>query len=384
MRHSFSRAASLVVVGLVLGVASAVSAPSVPVAQAAPGCEANFPINARLFGSDRDDTFWAAPAAGDPATITVSALCAPAGTVVDVTSNSENLSLDVNGDGTGTAGFILTPPTPDYTGVAQLDVTLTSGSDSADYRLVGYFGVPVTSYPSKFDVSPLEVAAGAGGLFTLTGLSLSPGLTGGAAVVSSSEPVEVEFVSSPTPGVVVTPAAGFAGVVATRIIVTDGFSAQLYDARLWVGVSIPDGVVWGPNPGPVAIEPGGTGVFRFPSMYAPPGSECEIRVLQQPDIEISTEPVSLSGEAQNIPVTVLDPEFVGLLTVTYGLTCNPPTGPSSAVDYMLLLYVGIPIPADELAATGPSMDVLSLAAGGLALGGIVLLLADRRRRRHAH
>jgi LPXTG-motif cell wall-anchored protein len=100
--------------------------------------------------------------------------------------------------------------------------------------------------------------------------------------------------------------------------------------------------------------------------------------------EISTGPPSLGGEAQNIAVTVLDPEFVRLLTVTYGLTCNPPTGPSSAVDYMLLLYVGIPIPADELAATGPSMGELSLAAGGLALGGIVLLFADRRRRRHAH
>jgi hypothetical protein len=100
MRHSFSRAASLVVVGLVLGVASAVSAPSVPVAQADPGCAANFPINVPLVGSDRDDTFWAAPAVGDPATIIVSALCAPAGTVVDVTSNPENLSLDVNGDAT--------------------------------------------------------------------------------------------------------------------------------------------------------------------------------------------------------------------------------------------------------------------------------------------
>jgi hypothetical protein len=383
MRHSFSRTASLVVVGLVLGVASAVSAPSVPVAQADPGCAANFPINVPLVGSDRDDTFWAAPAVGDPATIIVSALCAPAGTVVDVTSNPENLSLDVNGDGTGTATFILTPPTPDYTGVAQLDVTLTSDSESADYRLVGYFGVPVTSYPSEFDVSPLEIEVGTSGLFALTGVSVSPELTGSAAVVSSSEPVEVEFVSSPTPGVVVTPAAGFSGVVATRIIVTDGFSAQLYFARLWVGVSIPDGVVWGPNPGPVAIEPGGTGVFRFPSMYAPRGSECEIRVRQQPDIEISTEPPSLGGEAQDIAVTVLDPEFVGLLTVTYGLTCNPPTGSPSSVDYLLLLYVGIPIPVYELAATGPATNDLSLVGGGLALGGIALVLEGRRRRRHA-
>jgi hypothetical protein len=384
MQHSFARAASLVMLGLVLGVASVVSAPSVPAAQAVPGCEANFPINTLLFGSDRDDTFWAETAAGDPATIIVSALCAPAGTVFNVTSNPENLSLDVNGDGTGTAGFILTPPTIAYTGVAQLDVTLTSGSESVDYRLVGYFGVPVTSYPSKFDVSPLEVERGAGGLFTLTGLSLSPGLTGEVAVVSSSEPVDVKFEVSPTPRVLVTPSLGFSGVVATRLIVTDGFSAQLYSARLWVGVAIPDGVVWGPNPSPVAIEPGGTGVFRFPSMYAPPGSDCEIRVQMQPDIATSTEGPSLGGEAQNIPVTVLDPEFVGLLTVTYGLTCNPLTGPSSAVDYRLLLYVGIPIPADELAATGPSVDELSFSAGGLALGGIVLLLADRRRRRHAH
>ena len=98
-----------------------------------------------------------------------------------------------------------------------------------------------------------------------------------------------------------------------------------------------------------------------------------------PDVIIATEPPPLGGVAfAPIGVYVKDPDFVGLLTVTYGLSCQLPDLSRSSVEYDFLLYVGIPIPPAELAATGSHVDLVPIGAGALAVMVSGLLLVRRR------
>lgn len=256
-----------------------------------------------------------------------------------------------------------------FIGVADLRLTIEFGGEARDYRFVVYTGVPGATFPT-ISSDPQNGSVGVATSYDLTGLSFpsgSPELT----VLNPSS----QFSATLLPGATafeVTPLQNVGGPFEARVVIDNGIQGREYRVILWVGAPVPDRVVWGPQPEPVQIDPRGTGYFTLTN-FAPPLTECEIQVTTDPDIDIVTEPARLNGLPSRIAVRVLD-DYVGLLTVHYVLSCEEPGGVTSR-DFVMRLYVGIPIPA--LAATGTSLAGPAAVASVLMITGLLLL---RRRR----
>ncbi len=266
------------------------------------------------------------------------------------------------------AQFRYTPPSG-FTGVADLDITIAFGAESRDYRFVAYVGVPGASFPTVSS-NPQAGTVGVATTYDLTGLSFPSG-SAAMTVLNPSGLFSAAFQPG-VPSFTVTPLQNVSGPIEARIAIDNGIQGREYRVILWVGVPVPDRVIWGPQPDPAQIEPLGTGYFRLTN-FAPAGSECEIKVTTDPDVDVVTEPARLNGLPQDVPVTV-DEAYVGLLTVNYRLSCKEAGGVTSR-DFVMKLYVGIPIPT--LADTGVDGTAPLALAGALLAGGFVLI---RRRR----
>ena len=376
-QHS-SRLAALTGIAIAAGILVPLDLVAVSPANAYWACETAPPYSA-FEGTSMEFVHSAAGGAGEAVVIFAPEMCVSLSSTVTELSNADNVTVTFVADGSNDATITLTPLAPDFVGIARVDLEVTDGPESYVLELYGFFGVAPTTY--AFDrPAPVATAIGAPTFFPLSGAVPRAGATIRAEVLRSTQPVMVEWVDSPSDGILVTPPANFAGVIGVQVVITDGITSTQTTVYQWAGVAIPTGAVWAPNPPPVAVEPGGTGYFSLSGSFVPHLSKCEIKVTTVPEVDIATEPPPLGGVAfAPVAVIVKDPDFVGLLTVSYDLSCELPDLSVSNVEYEFLLYVGIPIP--ELAATGSNAGVVPLGAGALALmlGGLVLL---RRRAIH--
>lgn len=379
MTLSASRPARfLAAVSVALGLLAplAVAAP----AAAAADCEPSPPFSP-YPGTSMEFVHAASSAIGSPAVIALPELCITSAAVVTELSNDAAVTVDIIADGSFASGATLTPPSPDFEGIARVDLQVVDGPVSFVLELYGLFGVDPTEFGFDFP-APVETAVGAPAFFPLDGIVVRPGGTITVEVIRSTQPVSVTWVEVPSPGVVVTPPAGFRGTIGVEVLLSDGITARAATVFAWAGVAIPTGAIWAPNPPPVAIEKGGTGYFDISGTFVPHGSECEIRVTTVPDVTVVTAPPPLQGVAfEPLGIEVRDDDFEGLLTVSYDLSCRLPDQSLASVQWDLLLYVGVPLP--ELAATGPREDVRLLGATALALlvlGGVVLGRRPMQRR----
>jgi hypothetical protein len=369
--------------GIVIALVASVLAVTPTAATAVPSCATAAPDNFETAGTTMAEVWWAAGPVGTPVIIQVPDLCVGSDAAVTVDSNAVGVLIDVVGDGTSFATITLTPPAVDYTGVAQVDLTVDDGSVSFSLELYGLFGVDPTSFGYE-RIEPVAVAAGAPGFFSLPPITPRDGAVLRVEIRRSTAPVTVELVDSPSTGVVVTPGTSAPQTIGVDLLVTDGITSIRYQVFLWSGLPIPTGAVWAPNPPPVAIEPGGIGYFDLSGSFVPFDSKCEIKVMAEPDVELAVEPPSLQGVSfAPVGIEVKDPDFVGVLSVSYDLSCVLPDDSTSGFDYTLVLYVGVPIP--ELAATGSSVDATALLGGmlGLTALGMVLVGAGRTRVRRS-
>ncbi|MDX2026293.1 LPXTG cell wall anchor domain-containing protein [Microcella sp.] len=324
-------------------------------------------------GTSMEFVYSASGAAGDSLEIRVPDMCISSTASVTELSNADGVTVILLADGSNAATITLAPPTADFVGVSRVDLEVTDGAESYVLELYGLFGVAPTTYGFGRP-APVATALGAPAFFPISGTVPRPGATIRAEVVRSTQPVIVEWVDSPSDGIVVTPPASFRGTIGVQVVITDGITSTQTTLYQWAGIPIPTTAVWAPNPPPVAIEQGGIAYFDLSSGFVPFGSECEIRVRTEPDVLIAVSPPPLSGAAfAPVDIVMKDQDFVGLVTVSYDLSCELPDLSVSSVEYDLLVYVGIPIP--ELAATGPEFNVVPLGVGALALvlGGFVLL-----------
>ncbi len=221
------------------------------------------------------------------------------------------------------------------------------------------------------------VEAGDPAIFTIPGLCLSGPAT--YFVTSNPDSVGVTVVAdgSATAGVTLTPTTPEPGVSVVSIEFANGPDTRTYTFAAYFGVS-PE-ITWstGPNPNPVAIEKSGTGSFTLPGLHWPDESECEIKVETDKEVDFFTDPPNRSG----LPVTfgVKDPDFTGVLSVTYTLTCRPAGGVAESRAWDLAVYVGVPLPVapvePQLAATGsggaPWVPAAVTAALLLVAGGLL-------------
>lgn len=370
-----SRFVGAVVAALVVGALAATPT----AATAVPGCATAAPDNFETAGTSMAEVWWAAGPTGTPITIQIPDLCVGDDAVVTVDSNAVGVLIDVVGDGTLSSSITLTPPAVDFTGIAQVDLTVVDGPVSFSLELYGLFGVdPTTFQPGR--IPPVAVAAGAPGFFSLPPITLRDGAALRVDIRRSTAPVTIELVDTPSTGVIVTPASNTPQTIGVEVLVSDGISSNRYELFLWSGVPIPTGAVWAPNPPPVAIEPGGTGFFNLSGSFVPFDSQCNVSVTSEPDINIVTEPTSLQGVSfAPVGIQVRDPDFVGVLTVSYDLSCVLPDDSTSGFDYTLVLYVGVPLP--ELAATGSPVDSMAILGGVLSVTALGVLLVGVSRRR---
>lgn len=366
-RRGLGVALTALVLGLVLVEA--------PAATAVASCETGFPPDYTTAGTSMEHVYWAAAAVGSPADIALPELCVGADATASIVANPEGMALDILGDGSLDAGVTMTPPAVDYSGVARVDLLVVDGTVSFTLELYGLFGVTPTIFdPDRPD--PVAEPAGAPGFFELPPLTLRDGATLRVEVVRETAPVSIELVESPSRGIIVTPSGASPQTIGVDVLVTDDISSTRYQLFLWSGVPIPTGAVWAPNPGPVAIEPGGTGFFSLSGSFVPPDSECEIKVMAEPDVELAVEPPSLQGVSfAPVGIEVRDPDFIGVLVVSYDLSCVLPDDSTSGVEYDLVLYVGVPLPVAELADTGSALDVPGALAALLAVIGVGAALA---------
>lgn len=230
----------------------------------------------------------------------------------------------------------------------------------------------------------IEAAPGTTVVFPVPGLCLAPGGTITTSYNPQSATVTWVADGSGSAGFTVEPANGDPAVVPITVLADQGDgTTRSYSFVAYLGVS--PIVVFPPAavPTQVAIEQGGEGSFTIPGLYWPQYSECEVRVDTAPEIDrFVTEPPNKLG----LPILVSmtrEPDFVGKVILTYALACTPPGGERSQHTYTIELYVGIPIPQPELAATGSDVTAVApmgLAAVTAALLGVVAFGTSRRRR----
>lgn len=379
-RRSMTLAAALAAV-LALGVALPVVGAAAPSATAAGGCAPTSAPDSEFLGTSMEQVYWATAPAGATATISPSDLCIGASAIVTELSNDDGLDVVIGGV-VDFPSIALDPPTDDFTGVSRVDLEITDGSLSFVLELYGFFGVQPTEFPYE-DVDPVSTAVGASAFFPVPGIVLRDGAAIRVELVRSTQSVTVEWVDAPTEGVRITPPAGYSGPIGAEVLLTDGIVSAPLALVQWAGVPIPTTAIWAPNPPPVAIEPGGIGYFDLDGSFVPPRSECELTVTNVPEVVVAVDSPPLSGISYGpVGILVRDPDFVGLVTVTYGIDCRLPDSTTSSASYTFLLYVGIPIPDPELAETGPRIELLVSSALALMAGG-ALLVACRRRVRVA-
>lgn len=356
---------------VLVGALALLGATAGPAAHAAVDCETRAPDTV-FDGTSMEFVFAAQGPVGGSAVATVSGLCVAGSAVITELSNDDAVAVDIVGNGT-LGAITLTAPAIDFEGIARVDVQIVDGATTFVLELYGLFGVSPTAFGFERP-DPVTTAVGEPAFFPLDGITLRDGATLTAELVRSTQPVSVSWVAAPIAGIEVTPPASYRGTIGVEVLLTDGISASRVVVFPWAGVPIPAGAVWAPNPPPVAIEQGGTGLFDLSGSFVPPRSECELRVRAVPDVDVVTEPAPLNGVSfAPIGIRVLGSDFRGLLTVSYDISCRLPDQTRASREYDMLLYVGIPIP-DELAATGPSEGAAFLGAGALVLvlAGITL------------
>lgn len=245
--------------------------------------------------------------------------------------------------------------------------------------------------PALPDPSTTLLHAEAGGevTFAIPGLCLGP--SGSLTVTNNPGAADVSWTETAgaIPSITVAAANDTPAVAPVTLVADLGDGTERsYYLGAYFGVS--SDVVWpaAAVPARVAIPAGGgMGEFTLPGMYWPRYSECEIRVSTTPDLrDFVTGPPNITGAPIEIGLRE-GTEFIGIVTVQYGLACTPPGGERSSADYVIELYVGVPIPVSpqpELAATGSApLDGLGASAAALlaVLAGLGLVRSRRAARR---
>ena len=369
-RRLHALAAALALVGALVAPALAAT-PAAAADPCTPSFETNYdPANPADLG-----IFVAQTAVDTPAFLELAGLCFPTTPTLTITSNPDSAGVTLAWDGSTTSGFTVSPQAA-FSGLVEVQATIAFGADSRDYHLYVYVGVPSASFPSLSN-APRSGSVGVPQVYDLTGLSFPGAVPGSLTVLNPSAQFSVSYDPS-APSFTVTPLQNVGGPVQVRVLIGDGIQAREYRPIIWVGVPVPDHVIWGPQPAPVQIEPRGTGHFTLTN-FAPAGSECEIRITTDPaDVTIVAEPPALNGLPSSVGIGVRD-DYVGLLTVHYWLGCKEDGGVTSK-EFLMLLYVGIPIPTPALADTGVD-PVPPIALAVLLLGGGALLRSRRTRTR---
>lgn len=110
--------------------------------------------------------------AGEPAFFAMPDLCYGGDPTITTPYNPESMVFSSLHNGSDSAGFTLTPPTPDFTGVGVVDVTLDFGGDEVhNYRLSAYFGVSAdVVWPADAVPNPIAIEPGGTASFTLPGM----------------------------------------------------------------------------------------------------------------------------------------------------------------------------------------------------------------------
>lgn len=340
-------------------------------AAAADPCSPTFETNYDPANPADLSIFVAQTAVDTAAFLDLPGLCFPTTPTLTLTSNPDGAGVTLAWDGTATSGFTVTPPSA-FTGRLHVEATIAFGAESRDYSLYVYVATPGASFPS-LSPAPGTGSVGVPVVYPLTGLSFPGGVPGSLTVLNPSGQFSASY-DPAGPSLTITPLQNIGGAMQARVLIGDGIQAKLYRPILWVGAPIPDHVIWGPQPSPVPIDPRGTGYFTLTN-FAPYGSECEIRITTDPeDVTIVAEPPALNGLPSTVGIGVRD-DYVGLLTVHYVLGCKEDGGVTSK-DFLMLLYVGIPIPT--LAETG--IDAAPPLAFGATLLAVGLVLTRGRRR----
>lgn len=245
-----------------------------------------------------------------------------------------------------------------------------------------------TFFPSNPVV--VEVATDAVAVFPVPNLCLGPTPTITVPTNPDAMTVSVNFPDTPAATISLTPPSGFVGDTIVRVVVGDGTVTHSYTLVAYFGLPAPVPVHgFFPNDPPaVDIAPGGTGYFSLAGLFMPRlgGSppDCQLIITQTPsaaEVPTITEPPTLTGTGANLIPVYLSaaPDFVGVLTVNYRISCILTDGFVAARTYPFVMYVGVPRPA-TLADTGSGPAAVVLVALGLIAVGGVGVAASRRRR----
>ncbi len=245
-----------------------------------------------------------------------------------------------------------------------------------------------TYFPANPTV--VEVATDVVAVFAVPNLCL--GATPTVAVPTNPDGMLVSVNSPDTPAATLslTPPGGFVGDTIVRVTVGDGTVTHDYTLVAYFGLPAPSPVhgFFPENPPAVDIVPGATGYFSLSGLFVPrlggSAPACQLTITQTPsaaEVPTVTEPPTLTGIGPNLIPVYLSaaPDFVGVLTVNYGISCVLTDGFVAARTYPFVLYVGVPRPA-VLADTGIESDTHVLVALGLIAAGGIGVVASRRRR----
>lgn len=245
-----------------------------------------------------------------------------------------------------------------------------------------------TYFPANPSV--VEAAVDADAVFPVPNLCTGPTPTITVPTNPDAMLVVINDPDTPNANLTLTPPSGFVGDTIVRVVLGDGTVTHPYTLVAYFGVPAPVPVhgFLPDDPPAVDIAPGGIGYFSLAGAYAPrlggSSAACQLTITQSPsatEVPTLTEPPTLTGIGANlIPVDLrLAPDFRGVLTVNYAISCVLTDGFVLARVYPFVLYVGVPRPS-VLADTGTSAEGAVLVALGLLAAGGVALVASRRRR----
>lgn len=356
-------------------------------ATAAPACAAYVPPNSNPANVS-DPTIYVVESFVDVlGFLPLSGMCFPgAPSVMLVDDFGTTQGYSVTADGSSSAGITLEAPAG-FSGVAHLVLDIGFGGETWRFDIYNYVDTPVATFPTR--IAPISASVGTPATFDFTGLSFPSGSTVELTVVNPSARFTAAFNAS-APGVDVTMLTSggdplnVPNAVAIAVRIGNGIQEKAYELVAFVGVPVPTDVVFGPQPEPTYIEPGERGSFPV-ALFAPAVSgepaSCEIRIYAVPDVLRTAEPPQVNGIAHPLNFQ-LDTDFVGEAELHTILTCTVFGGEPRSQDYVLAMYVGVPLPVSELAETGGTLPAEVLLVGaGLLLGGVVVVAAVTIRRR---
>ncbi len=358
-------------------------------AAAAPACASYVPPNYSPANAS-DPTIYVIESHVDVlGVVPLSGMCfpgTPTVTLVDDFGTTQGYS--VTADGSTSAGITLDPPSG-FSGVAHLILEIEFGGDSWTFDIYNYVGTPAATFPTR--IAPISAPVGSAATFDFTGLSFPAGSTVEMTVTNPSSRFTAAF-NETAPGVDVTMLTSggdplnVPNAVAITVRIGNGIQEKAYELVAFVGVPVPTDVSFGPQPEPTYIEPGEPASFPL-ALFAPTidGEKpvCEIEIYAIPDVLHTAEPPQVNGISHPLNFQ-LDTDFVGEAELHTILTCTVFGGVPKSQDYVLAMYVGVPLPATELAETGGTVPTVVVIAGaGLLLGGVVLVVVVAIRRRRA-